>query len=482
MKKFIYAFININGNSAAAVTNYLLNNERSVYVAYNKNFSENLQPCVTPISISSKNLTSKTFISDFKKILDTVCKDIWDYVTILPSEAFPLLAINKFESFIAEKDIEYADIINGKFDKNYIYKKKFEEFYFPIGNAFIRKNLTRFCKFLNIKKFKPFGFMLHYGSPFGCFSRKTVDNMLSLYQNKKFCRAFRFLYHPAFYFIPTLFYESIEQNEKPLSEIVLSTDSFVATSQYLYNDHEIIMQSSNKYFVGKLSPYANTIRNKLPFTEMLSKDINLPEIYNDTIHSISKYRIPGLYPSHILQDLYYNNKNYNVIITDKKAQDFIDKFNPQEYALYGHILSKDEIDYGLMEKHPCYGDNIVLRNYKIQNFLYDIINFSDKKIVFLLHPKGNDSIVDIIANDPHSTFFAYADSKYVNLLNIIIKCNSETKTFYYSCDLDINLKNRQQLLKKIDYALLQRFIKQLNKIMYIKNSIIHFMENNQTTN
>ena len=132
MKKFIYVLININGNSAADVTNYLLNNERSVYVAYNKNFSENLQPGVTSISINSKNLTSKAFISDFKKILDTVCKDIWDYVTILPSEAFPLLAINKFESFITEKDIEYADIINGKFDKNYIYKKSLKNFIFQL--------------------------------------------------------------------------------------------------------------------------------------------------------------------------------------------------------------------------------------------------------------------------------------------------------------------------------------------------------------
>lgn len=476
MKKFIYVLTDIKNNTAKDISDYLLSKKRSVYIAHRNNITYASQAGVTSIQIESKNLTSKVFISDFKKILDTIYKEDWDYVAILPSTVFPLLDIDKFESFVAGNDIEYADIINGKFDTNIAYKKKFEEFYFPIGNAFIKKNITRFCKFLNLKKMRPYGFILHYGYPFGCFSRNSIKKMLSVYQDKRFCSTFKFLYHPAFYFIPTVFYKSIEQTLKPLSDIVLTTDFFVGASQYLYNDHESLMQSSNKYFVGKLSPHANTVKNKLPFSAILSNNINLSQVYIDKINSIQKQRIPGLYPSFKLQDLYYNNRDYNVIITDKKAENFIDIFDPQEYALYGHLLSRDRIDYGLMDEHPCYADNVMLRNYKIQNFLYDILNFSNKKVVFLLHPTTDDSIIDILAEDPHSKFFAYTDSEYTDILNLIIECTSRNKNFYYLCKMDIQLKNKQ-LSPDIDYEFLQIFIRKLNKIMYIKKEIIHFLEN-----
>ena len=477
MKKFIYILVNIDFNTENDLARYLLNKKRNIYIANNKNELQDYKEEATYIPIKSKNLTSKVFISDFKNILETIYSEIWDYAVILPSSAFPLLDIDKFESFIVNNNREYADIINGKFDRNNNYKKKFEEFYFPIGNRFIKNKLTKLCKILSLKKMKPFGFMLHYGYPFGCFTRKTIENMLSVYQDKNFYHTFKFLYHPAFYFIPTLFYKSIETTISPLSNIMLTTDLFVGTSQYLYNDHESLMQKSNKFFVGKLSPHANIVKSKLPFPATLSSDeVDLPKIYTNKMDSIQKKRVPGLYPSYILQDLYYNNKDYNVIITDKQVQDFIDIFSPQEYDLYGHLVSKNSIDYGMMDKHPCYGDNVILRDYKIQNFLYDILNFSNKKVVFLLNPDTDCNIIDILANDPHAKFFAYADSVYTDFLNIILECTSKRKTFYYTCKIDIQLKDRQQLPLDIDYNILQNFIKKINRVMYIKKEIVYFLE------
>lgn len=486
MNNFIYIILDFEDKPQEHLAQYLDSCGRCVYFVCKKLFNPKGSN-IKYIHLYSNSIKCKAFIQEFINILDKCIAIESKYICILPSTSYPLSSITQFEKFILNSEHEYANIINSKFDSNRSrYVSMFNEFYIPIKNEFIKKTITKFFNYIKLKRSIPFGFMLHYGTPYGFFTKQTIENMIMNYKDKNFKRIFSMLRHPAFYLLPSLIYKSITGKDiHDLNEIVISTHIFIDKSACFYNDHNSLLIKSKGYFVAKISNYANFLIQELNnnFDKKIEKkDMDFIKIYNSKMNIFGKtalYRIPGYFPSSLLQDLYYNNNKYNVIITDVKI-DLKSYFDSNAYSMYGFLFDKNRIDYGNMPCHPCYGDKIPLRNYKFHNFLYDILKTSTKEVIFMINSNSNQDWLNVLANDPNAKFFAYIKPNYLNFINLTIQCTSQKFSCYYKFDGNFNSKSiYQSNVLDHNYDYLQKFIRTINNIMYTKKKIIPFLANSK---
>lgn len=485
MNDIMYILLDFEENPQTNFARYLVDRGKKVYFVHYNDYNEN-NTSFCSLKTNSQSPTYKSFLKTLIPLFTGFYNSDYKFLTILPSIAYPIYEIDSYEKNIISSDKEFANITNAKFDKSLNYKTRFSEIYFPFGYNVIRRPINKILRKCGIKRNIPWGFMLHYGPLYFCLKKDTIGKVLDNLLDKRFMAIFRWLQHPLFYIIPSAIFKSCNGLLEDFNDFFASTNQYINLSEKFYNDHLQLLLYSNKFFVANISPYAKKLFDALPIdSHHLTSSLKpLPEIYNNKIKYYSnKSRIPWIYPSWILQDLYYNRKKYNVIITFSQINlEYF--FSNATHRSYGFIFNKDCIDYNKSPGHPVYLNNIWLRNYKPTTFLYDIINSEYKTINFLLSPDDGRNILDIIANDKNANVYTYFDDNILKYIKLCIECNSHKTVLYYSLTKKIP-SNYSKIndFKNTDFDKLQRQIHFVNTVMYKRNILVSQLmasENNES--
>ena len=422
------------------------------------------------IPIKSKDERSETFSHEYFSVIETVLsKSKFTHLVILNSKNFPIRPI-----------CEFHDYLNEYFESDHVnlfFEKRSGDFYnLSSNNLFI----NRLLKLLKLKRKTPWGFVLHVGSPYGCITRKTAENAMTIFKGENLTKYFKHLNNSPFYFIPYVMRRSLERPDLMRDSFIGSTSKITCLSNMFYDDHACIFECGGDFFAYAVSRSSRKLR-------LLHNEKNRPrngvlqpvETYENFIKSInsSNKRIPGICFNDTLKDLACNRKRYAVVIavSDFKIDELKNYFNESEYIVVGELFDDDSINY-YVKQHPCYDrDAVALRNFMIHAFVYDIVNYYEKKVVFVVKGIEPENIINLLVSDDNSTFYGLLEEKMKKLLTARIQVTPEKASQHYEIDYHAGAADVEDGLLEANTESMRSVVGLINSISSAKRKLVKIL-------
>ncbi len=308
---------------------------------------------------------------------------------------------------------------------------------------------------------------MYYGSPYGIFTIKTLHKYLQNSVEKIFRRIFLFSNNSALFFIASCMYKSSSNYSE--KHYFASTSLLYSDSCLFYNDHYTFLCKTDAFFAIKISPAADKLIENIETNIFTVKQKNPQDIMQEYATFISSgkkdSRVPGYYFDPFLQDLEYNKKTYNVVFSSTYTNL---PFFAKNYSEYGYLFHENYIDYKNEPAHPYYLHNVKMRDFKQENFLYDILTSSTKDVIFYLDFNTNFSLIKKIIADPNSNIFVNIENQYAKMITRIVKFKENKLEYYFT----INKEEIAISFDTIDTSYLECIIHTLNYAIRLKKTIV----------
>ena len=349
-----------------------------------------------------------------------------DYVILLSGADYPIRPLAHLKAFLAaDPTREYMEFVDPEADPWVIQGLSRERYEYRHWVNWRRHPklfnwLWKQQRALGLKRAMPAGLKAYFGSQWWALTWGTAREILARASTPEIAGFFKTTWVP-----DEMFFQTMAAAIVPLEKIGpfgLTFYHFTPQGRPIvfYNDHFEFLSRQEFFFVRKISPHAEGLRNALDAHLQREADRPLPPIrlrkdvaeYGRFIglsgNGLPNTRVMGKVDDPWYGDLERNRLPYFVILAPEDVDIAVLRrvLNQQpKVRCYGELFHPDRIGYDLPgAEHPSYDEDAFLaRDLKRPNFLYDLIHQSPEHFVgCVMRLPPHHEMVDMVSYDPRA--------------------------------------------------------------------------------
>lgn len=332
-----------------------------------------------------------------------------DYFFLISDSCIPIRPFQELQQFLyvnPEKEfIEATDISKEQWVKDGLEIERCQ-YYFPFNFLSQRTQFDKFTHFqrsVGIKRKKPKGIQIHFGSQWFCITRKSANHVVERLGKPNIERFFKHSWIPDEFAIQSLIASFIPSHQIAGKNLTYFQFNSMGKPVVLYNDHFEMLTKQNFFFARKVSKEAKDLYKML--------DLHTSQKFTGKVLSPNKLGDKGLHHSIYLEfnispdrgskigrtagnfggGLDKNYKKFTVLTGIsrpfiREVTKRLRQLSEEKYVVYDYLFEIDYLDptsngnsfMGISKK------DLKRRDYDPVAFLYQIINSSDKHVIFCI--------------------------------------------------------------------------------------------------
>jgi len=350
-----------------------------------------------------------------------------DYVCLLSGSDYPVRPLDELQDFLVRNrgkeyiesfsDKEHFWVKTGIQRERYLYR-----FPFNWGTHPRLFSMTlKLQQLLHWKRHVPAGIDPHFGSQWWVLTWNSCAAILRLCENEKWMQFFKGTWVPDELFFQTLIRNVTEAENIRSHSLTLYQFTDCGTPVVYCNGHEGYLARQNFFFARKISPWADSLRDRL---DAIAAGDRHPYRFVDeaigtrTSEYLDHCRLygKGLYGKQVigragdkvLGDLSWNRQPYFIVIgfSSSEIQAFQDYLNSLDGVIcHGQLFHPGYIDFqDSVDRYAGFSrQDVSLRDNNIQNFLAQLLHEdSERKVGFLVDPDTRQDAISVLVCDPNA--------------------------------------------------------------------------------